>query len=87
MANKILRGILENDSIQHRHEPSTPKHNRGRKKLRRSIKRKETNDALRHEEAAVGIKERYVRIAQSEWFKDAYENRPLGETMEIRDDI
>jgi hypothetical protein len=57
MANKILRGELENDSIQHRHDPSTPKHNRGRKKLRRSIKRKETKDAMRHEEAASGIKE------------------------------
>ena len=34
----------------------------------------------------VGIKERYERIAQSEWFKEAYENRPLGETMEIRED-
>ena len=41
MTNKILRGELENDSIQHKNEPSTPKHNRGRKKLRRSIKRKE----------------------------------------------
>ena len=41
MTNKILRGELENDSIQHEHEPSTPKHNRSRKKLRRSIKRKE----------------------------------------------
>ena len=34
----------------------------------------------------VGIKERYERIAQSEWFKEAYENRPLGETMEIREE-
>jgi hypothetical protein len=42
MTNKILRGELENDSIQHEHETSTPKHNRSRKKLRRSIKRKET---------------------------------------------
>ena len=41
MTNKILRGELENDSVQHKHDPSTPKHNRSRKKLRRSIKRKE----------------------------------------------
>jgi hypothetical protein len=40
MTNKILRGELENDSVQHEHEPSTPKHNRSRKKLR--TKRKET---------------------------------------------
>ena len=42
MTNKILRGELENDSINHKNEPSTPKHNRSRKKLRRSIKRKES---------------------------------------------
>ena len=41
MTNKILRGELENDSINHKNEPSTPKHNKSRKKLRRSIKRKE----------------------------------------------
>lgn len=41
LTNKIFRGELENDSIQHEHESSTPKHNRSRKKLRRSIKRKE----------------------------------------------
>ena len=34
-----------------------------------------------------GIKERYERIAQSEWFREAYENRPAGETMEIKDFI
>ena len=39
MRNKILRGELESDSSQHEHEPSTPKHNRCRKKLR--SKRKE----------------------------------------------
>ena len=32
------------------------------------------------------IKERYERIAQSEWFKEAYDNRPLGEVMGIRED-
>lgn len=76
---------MENDSIQHRHDPSTPKHNRGRKRLRRSIKRKEARDALRYEEAAGGIKERYEHIAQSEWFKEAYENRPVGEVTEIKE--
>lgn len=29
MNNKILRGELENDSIEHFRDPSTPKHNRG----------------------------------------------------------
>lgn len=41
MRNKILRGTLENDSIEHFHDPSTPKHNRSRKRIRRSIKRME----------------------------------------------
>lgn len=39
MTNKILSGELENDSVQHEHEPSTPKHNRSCKKL--CTKRKE----------------------------------------------
>jgi len=47
MNNKILRGELENDSIEHFRGPSTPKHNRGRKRLRRSIKRKEARFAKR----------------------------------------
>lgn len=32
------RGI---DDIFHRHDPSTPKHNKGRKRLRRAVKRRE----------------------------------------------
>lgn len=31
------------------------------------------------------IKERYSRIAKSEWFKEAYENRPVGQIMEIEE--
>jgi hypothetical protein len=54
MTSKILRGELENDSIEHFHDPSTPKHNRGRKRLRRSIKRKEAHEAMRYEESAQG---------------------------------
>ena len=42
--NKLLRGVLENDSSQHRHAPSTPQHNRSRKKIRRAIKHKERRD-------------------------------------------
>ena len=38
-----------------------------------------------HMKSAGGIRKRYKRIAQSEWFKDAYENRPLGEVMEIKE--
>lgn len=52
MTNKILRGQLENDSIEHFRAPSTPKHNKGRKRLRRSIKRKESHEAMRYEESA-----------------------------------
>lgn len=52
MTNKILRGELENDSIGHFHDPSTPKHNKGRKRLRRSIKRKEATEAIHYEEDA-----------------------------------
>lgn len=44
--NKLLRGVLENDSIQHRHDPSTPKHNRSRKKIRRAVKHKERRELL-----------------------------------------
>lgn len=29
------------DDICHRHDPSTPKHNKGRKRLRRAVKRRE----------------------------------------------
>lgn len=36
--------------------------------------------------SAGGIRERYERIAKSKWFKEAYENRPLGEVMEIREE-
>ena len=32
------RGI---DDLFHRHDPSTPKHNKGRKRLRRAVKRRE----------------------------------------------
>lgn len=52
MTNKILRGELENDSIEHFHDQSTPKHNKDRKRLRRSIKRKESHEAMRFEESA-----------------------------------
>lgn len=47
--NKLLRGEMENDSINHKNEPSTPKHNKGRKRLRRSIKRKEALEILKFE--------------------------------------
>lgn len=47
--NKLLRGALENDSIQHRHDPSTPKHNRSRKKIRRAVKYKERRDDFKFE--------------------------------------
>ena len=29
------------DDLFHRHDPSTPKHNKGRKRLRRAVKRRE----------------------------------------------
>lgn len=48
--NKILRGELENDSINHKHDSSTPKHNKSRKRLRRSIKRKENKDLMKYME-------------------------------------
>ena len=51
--NKLLRGVLENDSIQHRPDPSTPKHNRSRKKIRRAIKHKERREAFKFEYAAM----------------------------------
>lgn len=51
--NKLLRGVLENDSIQHRHDPSTHKHNRSRKKIRRAIKHKERREAFKFEYAAM----------------------------------
>lgn len=51
--NKLLRGVLENDSIQHRHDPSTPKHNRSRKKIRRTVKHKERREAFKFEYAAM----------------------------------
>lgn len=50
--NKLLRGVLENDGIQHRHDPSTPEHNRSRKKIRRAIKHKERRDAFKFESVA-----------------------------------
>lgn len=31
------------------------------------------------------IKERYAKIAQSEWFKKAYENQSIGEVIEVED--
>lgn len=40
----------------------------------------------RMKKSSGGIRERYERIAQSEWFKEAYENRPIGEVMNIRED-
>lgn len=51
--NKLLRGVLENDSIHHRHDPSTPKHNRSRKKIRRAVKHKERREAFKFEYAAM----------------------------------
>ena len=51
--NKLLRGVLENDSIQHRHDLSTPKHNRSRKKIRRAVKHKERREAFKFEYAAM----------------------------------
>jgi len=50
--NKFLRGVLENDSIQHRHDSSTPKHNRSRKKIRRAVKHKERSEAFKFESVA-----------------------------------
>lgn len=50
--SKLLRGVLENDSVQHRHDPSTSKHNRNRKKIRRAIKHKERRDAFKFESVA-----------------------------------
>lgn len=51
--NKMLRGVLENDSIQHRHDPSTPKHNRSRKKIRRAVKQKERREDFKFESVAM----------------------------------
>ena len=31
-------------------------------------------------------RERYKRIGESEWFKEHYENKSLGETIEIEDE-
>jgi len=31
------------------------------------------------------IKERYKKISESQWFKDAYEGKSVGETMTIED--
>lgn len=50
--NKLLRGTLENDSIQHRHDASTPKHNRSRKKIRRAVKHRERRDDFLFEKEA-----------------------------------
>lgn len=38
------RGI---DDLFHRHDPSTPKHNKGRKRLRRAVKRREARLAMK----------------------------------------
>lgn len=31
------------------------------------------------------IKERYRKISESQWFKDAYEGKSIGETMAVED--
>lgn len=47
MGDKIWAKERGNDDVQHEHDPSTPKHNKGRKRLRRSAKRKLENFAER----------------------------------------
>ena len=46
MAEKNWAHERDIDDECHRHDPSTPKHNRGRKRLRRSAKRKDVRIAL-----------------------------------------
>ena len=47
MGDKIWAKERGNDDVNHKHDTSTPKHNRGRKRLRRSAKRKLENFAER----------------------------------------
>jgi hypothetical protein len=51
MADKIWAGLKENDDILHEHDASTPKHNKGRKRLRRSAKRKLNHAIIKDEDA------------------------------------
>jgi hypothetical protein len=46
MSDKIRAKERWIDDYGHRHDPSTPKHNKGRKRLRRSAKRKDVRIAL-----------------------------------------
>jgi hypothetical protein len=46
MSDKIWAKERWIDDYGHRHDPSTPKHNKGRKRLRRSAKRKDVRIAL-----------------------------------------
>ena len=46
MAEKNWAHEMGIDDECHRHDPSTPKHNKGRKRLRRSAKRKDVRIAL-----------------------------------------
>ena len=52
MTNKILRGTLENEDIEHFRDPKHSKRPRSRKRVRRSIKRKESAEAIRFEDSA-----------------------------------
>ena len=47
MAEKNWQHMRGLDDILHRHDSSTPKHNRGRKRLRRSAKRKDARGVMR----------------------------------------
>ncbi|MCQ2210210.1 MAG: hypothetical protein MJZ34_07960 [Paludibacteraceae bacterium] len=38
-------------------------------------------------ERPIGIKDRYQRIAATDAFKEAYEDRDIGETLEIKEDL
>ena len=46
MSDKIWAKERWIDDYGHRHDPSTPKHNKGRKRLRRSAKRKDVRIAM-----------------------------------------
>lgn len=47
MSDKIWAKERCMDDVGHRHDPSTPKHNKGRKRIRRSAKRKDARIAMR----------------------------------------
>lgn len=45
------------------------------------------NDIIAKLERRIGIKGRYKRISETDAFKESYEDRDIGETLEIKEDL